>query len=704
MKNKSLLLFICFFLFGITSSYAWKVEQKDAERVAQNFYYEVHNQYYGSISYDNIHFSDVYIQKKDGDAAFYIFSIEPKGFIIVSAEDVLTPILGYSTESNFSMENANFKSFMSTYTEQVAFARSQSLVADEKTQSAWNHLLTTQVANLTAIDGARDVSPLVLMTWDQVYPYNAMCPEDAAGTGGHALTGCVATAMSMIMYYYRYPLQGQGSHSYNNPPYGVLTANYGETFYKWDAMLNSTNGTSGNSILPVAEIMFHNGVAVDMDYGVDGSGAYSTYVPPALINYFKYSSLTQYLNKMSYTPTAWENMIQQSINEKKPLYYSGITSEGEGHAFVLDGYQITTPSNLYHFNWGWSGSDNGYFTLQDVHGFNLSQGMVKNFVPGQDYPYGCGTTTLTSTSGSFEDGSGPLSNYEDNKNCSWLIAPPDSIRYFNLNFTSMDIAAGDTVKIYDGSDANAPLLGAYSGTTLPAIITSTGDKVFVNFITNNNTGSQGFIIEYTPVYPTYCSGITTLTEPTGTINDGSDDKNYNNRSICRWKIQPLNADGITLTFNSFETADEEDFLEVYDLSNNQLLAACTGSELPAPITCASGKLYLIFKTGDYGTAAGFEAQWEIGNVGIADKSIFNNFMVYPNPTKENLNLTFTLPELQSLTVQLVSASGNVVYNQTEDNFSGYYFETIDVKNLSAGIYLLRIISDKGVVNKRVVIN
>jgi hypothetical protein len=79
-------------------------------------------------------------------------------------------------------------------------------------------------------------------------------------------------------------------------------------------------------------------------------------------------------------------------------------------------------------------------------------------------------------------------------------------------------------------------------------------------------------------------------------------------------------------------------------------------------------------------------------------------MVYPNPAKENLNLTFTLPELQSLTVQLVSASGNVVYNQTEDNFSGYYFETIDVKNFSAGIYLLRIISDKGVVNKRVVIN
>lgn len=704
MKIRALFLLSTILTLGITTAYSKNVSQKDAEKVARNFYYETYNQYFGGISYQDISLGDVVVEKTGGEPAYYVFSLLPKGFIIVSAEDAFTPIIGYSTESNYDpANNANFRSFIRTYADQVEFARNNNVEADQATQSAWAHLSTDNLSELAAIDGARDVEPLLLAMWNQDYPYNAYCPTDAAGPGGHVYAGCVATAMSMVMYYYRYPLQGQGSHTYTCPGYGALTANFGETYYNWGEMLNSITASSGQSILPIAELQYHCGVAVNMGYGADASGAFSADVPGAIINYFNYSSLAQYNQKMSYTQTVWENMIQQSINDKKILYYSGQSTDG-GHAFVLDGYQIASPSNLYHFNFGWSGYDNGYFTITNVNGFSSQQGMVRNFYPGENYPYGCANATLTGASGSFEDGSGPLAEYDANRNCTWLIHPSDSVQYMTLNFTAFDIAAGDTLYVYDGMDATAPLLGSFSGSSLPVSVTSTSNYLYVNFVSNETTSGSGFQAEYTSTFPVYCNGVTTLTDPEGTLSDGSDESNYNNKSICRWKIQPPNAVDIKLTFTKFETADETDFVEVYDLGTNVLMGTFSGNEIPDAITCASGKLYIVFKTGDFNTADGWEADWTIGNVGIKDNSVYNNFMVYPNPAKDNINVKFNIKDQQNITMQLLTSTGSIVYSENANNFKGYFYKSMDVSSFAKGVYTLRLVSDKGVVNKRIVID
>ena len=130
------------------------------------------------------------------------------------------------------------------------------------------------------------MDPLLPVLWNQDFPYNAYCPLDAAGPGGHVYAGCVATAMSMIMTYYRYPEHGTGSYSYNYSPYGNISANFGQTYYDWDAMLNSITSGSGRAVNAIAELQYQCGVSVRMMYGADGSGAYSEDVPYALRTYF----------------------------------------------------------------------------------------------------------------------------------------------------------------------------------------------------------------------------------------------------------------------------------------------------------------------------------------------------------------------------------------------------------------------------------
>jgi hypothetical protein len=180
--------------------------------------------------------------------------------------------------------------------------------------------------------------------WNQDYPYNALCPEDPDGPGGHVYAGCVATAMSMIMYYYRYPVQGIGTHSYYASGYGTQSVNYGQTYYNWDAMMNEISSTSGQSIPAIAELQYHAGVSVNMGYGNQSSGAYSIDVPAALISHFGYATSTQYLSRSSYTATVWENMVVEQLDAAKPVYYSGVDPTpvtGGGHAFIVDGYQVS---------------------------------------------------------------------------------------------------------------------------------------------------------------------------------------------------------------------------------------------------------------------------------------------------------------------------------------------------------------------------
>ena len=183
----------------------------------------------------------------------------------------------------------------------------------------------------------QDVSPLLTTTWDQGCYYNALCPSDPSGiyTCGHVYTGCVATAMSQIMKYHNFPPQGVGSHSYEDPPYGLQNADFGNTNYNWSSMPNNVT----NSNTPVATLMYHAGVSVNMQYSTSGSGAYNENVPYALMNYFNYNPeiVIQYKSNFSHLED-FKNLIRTDLNQQLPVYYSG-SNPSEGHAFVCDGYR-----------------------------------------------------------------------------------------------------------------------------------------------------------------------------------------------------------------------------------------------------------------------------------------------------------------------------------------------------------------------------
>jgi len=377
---------ITLFLFLVLSSasilMADIVNQSDATVVAKNHYFG----FTSANNLNSITLSLVYTKTIEGEPVYYIFNVgENNGFVIVSAEDDVYPILGYSFEGSYTdepeFEPENFNNWMDNCSDQIVFARENSLIADEKIKSTWNNLLFSH----QVFDNFDDVDPLLSTLWNQGTYYNQLCPTDPNGPGGYVWAGCVATAMGMVMKYHNHPDQGTGSHSYYAAGYGTQSANFGTTTYDWASMPNQINSNN----LPIATLLYHLGVSVNMQYSPNGSGAYSSDARDAMVDYFGYSPNAQLLPKNSFPIETFIYKLKNELNLNRPVYYSG-SGSGGGHAFVCDGYQ---GDDYFHFNWGWSGYGNGYFYLNNLNpgGSQFNQGQAAIF-----YAYPEGSATLGS--------------------------------------------------------------------------------------------------------------------------------------------------------------------------------------------------------------------------------------------------------------------------------------------------------------------
>jgi hypothetical protein len=307
---------------------------------------------------------------------FYIFNnVNGPGFVMVSGDDCATPILGYSSTSNGIGGElpANVRSWLGYYDGTIGAAVQNGAVATAEIAEEWS---TLRSGNLPEPKSLTTVSPLISTTWDQGAPYNNLCP----GTGTNkAYVGCVATAMAQLMKYYNWPTTGTGSHSYycndGTYDYGTLSANFGATTYDWANMLNSypyPNSGTATQQNAVATLMYHCGVAINMVYTPEGSGAWTIgtsypYYPSAetaLKEHFNYSSSLYGALMSNYSNVQWISMLKNDLDQQHPVIYAGNDQNGEGgHCFVCDGYDNT---NNFHFNWGWSGWYDGYFTLTSL--------------------------------------------------------------------------------------------------------------------------------------------------------------------------------------------------------------------------------------------------------------------------------------------------------------------------------------------------
>ncbi|MGM9707584.1 MAG: C10 family peptidase [Prevotella sp.] len=278
----------------------------------------------------------------------------------------------------------------------------------------WMHALAAQPTTTTSGKASVEkafsttaVFPLLgEISWNQDAPFNNDCPQYELGKTSP--TGCVATAMAQVMYYHQWPKQGEGSHSYAPAILSgnTLSANFGETTYRWDAMLPHYTATSSDeSCDAVAELMLHCGVAVDMVY-YSQSGASDTIVPKALSSYFRYDHSMAYRKREHYPTNEWLRIIHDELAAGRPVLAYGKSSSG-GHAYVFDGMD---ENGLIHVNWGWGGMSNGYFNTSALTpasqgiggsdgGFNYSQRIITGIRPRIEGEHNDDAVELASTEG-----------------------------------------------------------------------------------------------------------------------------------------------------------------------------------------------------------------------------------------------------------------------------------------------------------------
>ena len=401
MKNFPLLLFMT---FALNVMFGAKVDTNTAKTVAQNFYGTLNSQNQQKAT---VSMNLVYECKSEGNnqksannsiSYYYVFNVsDQNGFVIVAGDDIISPILAYSTNNNFDAKNIpiNVKKWLDGYKSEINYALSHLNVVTSDVSQQWISLVSGQVvANQKS---TTSVSPLLSTTWDQTTYYNALCPYDYTYSE-RTVTGCVATAMAQIMKFWNYPTQGTGFHSYVHNTYGTLSANFASTTYNWASMPN--NVTSSNSA--VATLMYHCGVSVEMNYGTasqGGSGAY-TYLDDDYIAYGYMDARTALKNNFGYTTAAgyerdnysslstWIGLLKTELDAGRPILYSGSGTNG-GHAFVCDGYDN---NDRFHMNWGWSGYYDGYFVISALNpagtgtgggsgGFNSNQKAVMGIKP-----------------------------------------------------------------------------------------------------------------------------------------------------------------------------------------------------------------------------------------------------------------------------------------------------------------------------------
>ncbi len=694
MKTKNLFLTFILVLLISLSARSGPVGKEAASTVAKNFFYERISPS-NNIGFEKLNISSDYTVKYKGLAVYYIFNFQNGGFIVVSAIDNVLPVICYSFKGHYddSSQPENFRAWMLQYQMQIRDAIIQKSIPEPEVKKTWEYYLSTSSSSLKAYSG-REILPLLSSNWNQNKFYNEACPEDPMGPGGHCYAGCVATALGQLMNYFRFPENGTGSYTYECPPYGNLSADFENTSYEWDLM----EGSISHSNLPLATLLYHLGVSVDMAYGPDGSGMYNHKGAYTLRTYFKYMPETEYVFRDS-TSLDWDSLLVSSLDRRIPLYYAGWdVPDTSGHAFICDAYQ---EGSYYHFNWGWSGSYDGYFYTNNLNpggsNFNLAQELIINAVPDTNQynypPYCQGLKTYTALYGSIEDGSGPLFPYQNQASAAWLIMPDDSVNSITLTFQRFQTDTNDHVNVYDGEDNTAPLLGTFSGDEIPPAVTSSGSKMYITFESGAENVGEGWLADFSSNLPDYCLSNQVLTGFSDTITDGSGSWDYHNNTACLWMISPPGASSITLNFLDFETEEGKDFLQIFDPQSQVLLAKYSGSfapGVPDPVTSPSGKIFLAFNTNYSGRAAGWTAYYDATVVGMQESSLPGDVKIYPNPNDGKFRVILPEEIKGKTEISIIDLAGKNIYSQIFSVQESKHQIRVVLPGVTFGMYFLKV--------------
>lgn len=448
----TLLLILSFLLAAL--AFSEPVSVVTAKKAAQKHYFMMAEKASHQVP-DKTTFNSVFVftnaglstsvQDNPNAALFFIFNNNDEGgFIIISADDCAFPVIGYSLTGTFTGEKMPpaFQGMLERRAEEMMEMVQSGSKATNEVKNAWAELLMPNKS--MAFKSPTSVEALMSTTWDQAPFYNDLCPYDN-NYNELTVTGCPATAMAQIMKFWSYPEHGTGYHSYNSENYGTLSANFEATNYDWANMPNSLSG-SNNAI---ATLMFHSGVAVEMQYGVAATGGSGGYVIEAqspiqhcceyaFKTYFGYKTTMQGLFRENYNDATWIQMLKTDLDAGRPVQYAGF-GQGGGHTWVCDGYDA---NNYFHMNWGWGGTYDGYFSLNNLApGTGGAGGGSGNFNAGQQALIGIEPLTGGSGGGTAFD----LRAY------SQIVVDPNPI-----NFTYA-FSVGIQIGNYDDADFSGNL-------------------------------------------------------------------------------------------------------------------------------------------------------------------------------------------------------------------------------------------------------
>lgn len=689
---------------------AQTVSVEQASQVCSRFLME---KYPGAVAKAPAYTYEETISDDAGIACLYRFSVNDGGFVVVSASQATPPVLAYSTENDFEMIPP-VRDLFHLYKQEIRFAETAKLPAKPKFAADWKRYLADEFT--PDMSKGESFGPLLTTRWNQNKYYNTYCPWDV-NSGAYydyrVPNGCVAVACTQIMNYHQYPESGTGATSYIPQGYPRQTVYFNQHKYHWDAMFNEPMSYANE----IAKLIYHFGVAIQMNYTPDGSGAQGDAAKAQLAQRFGYDQSITTFYRGNYLDTLVEEFIaamKDQINRRLPVYYQGCTQTyGSCHAYVVDGYD---ESDRFSINYGWGGASNGYYAIDNfVSGsshWDYGAEAIFNIFPSGAVPaqYCQGHTRKTASFGYIADGSPTAKPYQANPDCSWMVAVPHADSY-TFHFDRLDLNTDvDYVTIYNGPTTQSSVAAVLTGKTLPTNnFTVNADSVLITFTSNGsaaNTDCYGFLISYASnPLPESCTGTTNVSDWTKVISDGTEDgENYMADTYCNWVVNLNYISGYAFNFPKFDLG-YGDFVDVYNASTNpptlykrfDIYDPPTGDYL-----VNFKKMKINFVSDNWDQKDGFKLNY-MAISSVDDYSGLEDLTVYPNPVCNSLHVDFNLMEDAQVSCCLVDLTGKIVKTENVQAVAGENKMMLDVTNLSKGLYMLQVNTPTGKAIQKVVV-
>ena len=693
-----------------------QIDQKEAKQIAENFisnnvFYQQRNAGFDlDLVYTGFN-QDVKNKKGQVEKYYYVYNIGNKqGFIIISADDVNYPIIGYSKTGSYDVNHLpeNFKSWMKSVEMGMQHAFDNSINPTQEIKSEWE-AYRSSAKNIRA--RFTEIQPLIKTKWDQGAPYNSQIPY-------RVRTGCVATVLAQIMKFHQYPISGIGKipayktvDPSNNETYNLPEIDLTQYTYQWSDMLNEYSiDYTPEQAKAVGLLMYHIGASVKMQYGKYGSGAFSEDALQSLYIYFNYDQGIDYVVRGKYydkvseiiiNDDEWNSLIVNELNNGRPIFYSGSTDTNEGHAFVCDGYDS---NGLFHFNFGWGGYQDGYYNSNAPLDYKYTQSIGLNIKPNEGGE---------KVSRYFVDKFTISKNKVYKGECFFEsqtifnISIENTIDYNKLYLALCDLNGNIVTILNEGNNLTNYIKNYYSiGSNIPSgkyrlkIVEKNGDNY--NCIKTSTSVEENNIIE---------------------VLDGVKSHNLSlrdNTPFSTDKSQVSTDDDLYLEF-SFGNSDCKDFagnIAIVLTDENDELKYILGRK---NINIRSGyyfnKYYLYVSVSNEVPSGTYRVRifarenenqpWQvlegaqinyvpititnINNLSNEDLNITNEFNIYPNPVQDVLHIK-AQSDIKIKSATIYDFSGKEVINERLSS------NEINVSSLTSGIYIIKIQTSKGIKN------